>query len=178
MGAKQCDNTSVGQIVRDGENIAVIERANYPQAFALPAGHVDGDPHFADAVLRELKEEVGLTIEENEPVFKEDIDNPCKREGGSHHAWEVYTALRWSGILKAGSDARKARWFSPDDLRKIAERTEYFMKKYNIPYDRVGALTVAIFGKNPADKKTDPEWKAHMGLEPVWYYILKKLGII
>ncbi len=52
------------------------------------------------------------------------------------------------------------------------------MKKYGIPYDNVGKLTVAIFGNDPALKNTDPEWKEQMGLEPVWYYILKKAKVI
>lgn len=176
--SKTCDNTSVGQIIREGKNIVIIERANYPEAYALPAGHVDEDPSFTDAIIRELEEEAGLLVEENKSVFTEDINNPCKRAGGSHHLWKVYEALRWSGILKGGSDAKKADWFSPSDLKKIAKRTEYFMKKYNIPYNQVGKLTIAIFGKNPEDKATDPEWKKEMGLEPVWYYILKKLQII
>jgi len=175
---KICDNTSVGQIIRDGNKIVVIERANYPEAFALPAGHVDGDPNFYDAMLREIKEEAGLEVEENKLVFEEDINNPCKREGGTHHLWKVYEALNWSGELKAGSDAKKAVWFSPAELQKIAARTEYFMKKYGISHDKVCELTVAIFGKNPEEKATDSEWKQEMGLEPVWYYILKKLGII
>lgn len=176
--AKLCDNTSVGQIIRGGEKIVVITRKNYPEAYALPAGHVDGDPNFTDAMIREIKEEAGLLVEENKSVFRESIDNPCKREGGSHHLWEVFEALRWSGELKAGSDAKEARWFSSADLKRIAERTEYFIKKYGISYEQVGKLTVAIFGKNPEDKATDPEWKEEMGLEPVWYYILKKLGLI
>src|SRR3989338_8465242 len=176
--AKVCDNTSVGQIIRDGGKIVVIERANYPEAFALPAGHVDGDPNFTYAVIRELEEEAGLKVEKNNLVFEEDIDNPCKRQGGTHHLWKVYEALNWSGELKAGSDAKKAVWFSPAELQKIAARTEHFMKKYGISHDQVGKFTVAIFGKNPVEKATDPEWKREMGLEPVWYHILKKLGVI
>jgi len=177
--AKKCDNTSVGQIIRDEKNIyAIIERMNYPESFALPAGHVDGDPSFTEAMLREIEEEAGLLVQKNQTVFKEDIDNPCKRENGTHHLWEVYEAKEWSGELKAGSDAKKAYWLSPAELQKIAKRTEYFMEKYAIPYNQVGALTIAIFGKNPEDKATDPEWKEEMGLEPVWYYILKKLGIL
>ena len=176
--AKVCDNTSVGQIIRDGEKIVVIERANYPEAFALPAGHVDGDPNFYDAMVREIKEEAGLEVGENKLVFEEDINNPCKREGGMHHLWKVYEALNWSGELKAGSDAKKAGWFSLAELQRIAKRTEYFMKKYGISYNKVGELTIANFGKNPTEKATDSEWKQEMGLEPVWYHILKTIGVI
>jgi len=176
--AKVCDNTSVGQIIRDGDKLVVIERRNYPEAFALPAGHVDKDTTFADAASRETKEEIGVSIVENRLIFREDIDNPCKREDGLHHLWEVYEAADWQGELKAGSDAKAYRWVTLRELRKMAERTEYFMKKHKVLYDEVGRLTRAIFGVDPVQKKTDSEWKEEMGLEPVWYYMLKKITLI
>ncbi len=171
-----CNNTSAGQIIRRDGKIAVIERMYYPESFALPAGHVDDGEDFATAAIRETAEEVGITIDENRLVFTEDIDNPCKR--GPRHMWRVYDAVRHHGALKAESDAKEARFVTLDELQNMARRTEYFMKKYNIPYDRVGELTIAIFGKNAADKATDPEWSADIGLEPVWYYMLKKLNVI
>src|SRR3989344_1740666 len=185
--AKICDNTSVGQIILNGGNIAVIERHNYPQAYALPAGHVDGplrqseseasDTPWSAGVERECLEEVGLKILKNKLVLKKELDNPCKREGGSHHLWEIYEAIAWRGELKAGDDAKRAFWKTPEELRAFAARTEYFMRKYDLPYSEVGKLTRAIFG-DPAAKQTDPEWISEMGLEPVWYYILTKVGVI
>ena len=148
----------------------------YPEAFALPAGHGDG-VSLADAAKKESEEEVGALILENKLVWSGKIDNPCKREGGDHHFWEVYQAISWSGELKAGSDAKEFFWCSPKLLRQLAKRTEYFMTKYTIPHYHVGELTKAIFG-DPVTKNTDPEWKAEMGLEPVWYFILKQLRII
>ena len=175
--AKICDNTSVGQIILNGGNIAVIERHNYPQAYALPAGHVDGDNPWSAGVERECREEVGLKILKNKLVLKKELDNPCKREGGSHHLWEIYEAIAWRGELKAGDDAKRAFWKTPEELQAFAARTEYFMRKYNLPYSEVGKLTHAIFG-NPATKQTDPEWVSEMGLEPCWYYFLKELKLI
>lgn len=177
--ARPCDNTSVGEIIegRDGR-VVIIERANYPESYAMPAGHVDGEAVWNAGIKRECREEVGLDILNDELVFGEDIDNPCKRDGGTHHVWKVYHTTSFTGELKAGDDAKKAYWKTLDEVKTIATRTEYFMKKYNIPYTQVGALTRAIFGDNPAEKKTDLEWKADMGLEPVWYYFLKKLEII
>ena len=60
--AKICDNTSVGQIIRDGDKIVVIERANYPEAFALPAGHGGGGPNFTYAGIRGTEKKTGLKI--------------------------------------------------------------------------------------------------------------------
>ena len=39
--AKQCDNKSVGVIIRRGGDFAVILRKNYPIAYAFIAGHLD-----------------------------------------------------------------------------------------------------------------------------------------
>ena len=123
--SKKCDNTSVGQLIynKDGD-LVLIERFNYPEAFALPAGHGDG-MLLAEAAKKESLEEVGALILENKLVWSGKIDNPCKRAGGDHHVWEVYQAVSWSahsagsgqGELRAGSDAKKFFWCSPTGLR-------------------------------------------------------------
>lgn len=170
--AKICDNKNAGMVIARAKKFVVIERRNYPEAYALPAGHLDGDS-FRVAAIREVKEEVGLAVVSTLGLYSGTIDNPCKRENGSEHSWEVYQACNWSGELKAGDDAKKATWMSLDDLRTLAKRTEYFSRhKYQIPWYEVGALVRAIFG-DPQNKNTDPEWKEQMGLEPVWYYILR-----
>ena len=110
-------------------------------------------------------------------VWRGRIENPCKREGGDHHVWEVYEAGSFTGELKAGDDAKSYFLAAPEELRRLAKRTEYFMKKFGIVWTDVGALTRAIFG-SPADKTTDPEWKGEMGLEPAWYFILKQMKVI
>jgi len=173
---KICDNTSVGQIVRKGDEIALIKRENYPQAIALPAGHCDGDP-FVKAAAKESLEEVGIAIVRNKLVWEGRILNSCKREGGTFHDWQVFEAEEWSGELKSGSDAREAFWATPEKLRQFVSRTEYFVKKFGIPYVQVGDLTRKVFG-DPASPVTDPEWAADPGLEFVWYFILKQAQII
>lgn len=174
--AKKCDNTSSGIIFEKDDKIVLIKRLNYPEAIALPAGHLDGDDPITNAE-KESTEEVGLLLGELKLVFDGDINNPCKREGGNHHYWFVFKSGNWTGELKAGSDAKAAFWASMNELKVFALRTEYFMKKYNVSYNEVGRLTFAIFG-DPAQKNTDTEWKSNMGLEPVWYKILKDLKII
>ncbi len=157
MAAKVCDNKSVGQIVMRGNDILIIERKNYPEAFALPAGHMDADTDWQKAATRECEEEAGVNVVGNRRVFSEIIDNPCKRNGGNHHEWKVFAADHFEGEPAAGSDAKAYRWATPEELDKMARRTEYFIKKYDIPGTQVGKLTVAIFGADPALKQTDPE---------------------
>ena len=172
---KICDHRCSGIIIRRANEVLSIVRNNYPQAFALPAGHLDGDTPEVSS-KKESEEEVGLQIVSQKLVFFDDIDNPCKREGGNQHEWSVFQAIDWRGTPLAGSDAKSFRWVSLEELKKMAEQTEYFMKKYSLEYIQVGDLTRAIFG-NANEGKTDPEWLAEMGLEPVWYYILKSESV-
>lgn len=204
---KVCDQTSVGAIIPDDvDKIVMIKRLNYPQAYALPAGHCDGDTPGL-AINREVHEEVGLDISILETFFEGWLDNPCKREGGIKHCWEVYFVYGWNGKLKVGSDAKEAFWAPPSAVKAMAMRTEYFIRKYSggrlskdvedrsVPFElvaqdgfgsggdkftmSVGTLTRAIFGDpQSGGQDVDPEWKEGMGLEPVWYYLLKQMHFI
>ena len=177
MTANRCDNTSVGVIIQEIDGrILLIKRTNYPEAIALPAGHLDSDS-FENGLLREVEEEVGIFVDRYSLMLNDRFDNPCKRENGGFHHWKVFRANAWHGEMKAGSDAKEAFWASRKQLQKYSARLEYFMKKYQVSACDIGKLTRAIFG-DPVFRSTDPEWKENPGLEPVWYYIFKELGIL
>lgn len=171
-----CDKTSVGAIVVDkSSNFLMIERKNYPRAFALPAGHLDGDaPDFASK--KECKEEVGIDIVRQNLVFEGRINNPCKKNP-PYHDWWLYRADEWSGEPVSGSDAKSFFWASPEKLQKLGDRTEFFFKKHNFNYHQVGELTKAIFG-DPGKGRTNPDWLSNPGLEPVWYFLLKNAKVL
>ncbi|MBI2025030.1 MAG: NUDIX hydrolase [Candidatus Harrisonbacteria bacterium] len=173
---KTCDNASVGTVILDKNgNFLMIERKNYPQCFALPAGHLDGDdPEFASK--KECEEEVGIKILKQRLLFRGRINNPCRR-GASYHDFWGYIADEWSGEPVSGSDAKSFFWASPEKLRKLASRTELFFQKRKLQNNQVGELTRMIFG-DPASPKTDPEWLADPGLEPVWYFLLKSAKVL
>ena len=175
--ARPCDHTSVGIVIwNDLDELALIKRSNYPEAIALPAGHCDGDT-FLEAAIREAQEETGLTPKNLVLRFAERLDNPCKREDGLYHHWQVFEVVTWSGTLTAGSDAKEVFWVPRKQLYRYAHRTEYFMHKYQISCGDIGMLTHAIFG-DPTLHNTDSEWKENPGLEPVWYFILKSIRIL
>ena len=175
--ATTCDNKSVGLIIEDERGrMAVIFKRNYPKSYAFIAGHVDGID-VKEAARKETLEEGGLTLGRFVEVFHENLSNPCKRSGGTRHNWTVYETYDWDGEFRASSDAKEARWMEPQEFKKIVARTEYFMKKLAVRWDNIDELTRAIFG-DPATPRTDPEWEQDPGLEPVWYYILKRLGKI
>lgn len=168
--AKVCDNTSVGMIVRNQHgHIAVIERRNFPLAYALPAGHCDGDS-YPQAAIREAKEEIGVEAISQEKTWGGTFSNPCRRQGGSHHDWQIFEVKEWHGTPSAGSDARTLIWLPENSILSLARRTASISKKYWQTGQSHLELTRHL--------ASDPEWQNYPGLELVWCNILTMIGIL
>lgn len=168
--SKKCDNTSVGVIIRhkDGR-FAMIERRNFPQAFAFIAGHGDGDiPE--DASKKEAREEGGIVVLAQKLLLAKRYENPCKREGGTHHDWSIFEATQWEGALKADSDAKASFWADQTRLESLAKITDEYAKMFG--------LSMEELARNPALVVGEESWKKNPGLEPVWVLILRDIGIL
>ncbi|MBR6019428.1 MAG: NUDIX domain-containing protein, partial [Lachnospiraceae bacterium] len=51
-------------LIKDGDRVLLQNRVKKDwQGYTLPGGHVERGESFVDAVVREMKEETGLTIE-------------------------------------------------------------------------------------------------------------------
>lgn len=166
---KWCDNKSVGVVIRGGERTLLIKRKNYPVAYALVAGHLDGDTPL-DGAVKETHEEVGLEIQPKrfrERIADLKLANPCKRDGGDGHEWWVYEVDAPNASIKAGSDAREVMWVTPEEFSALVQRTEAIATKCNVAIEDLARSTPAIV--------SDPEWIANPGLEPVWVVLFKHL---
>lgn len=157
MSDKICDHTSVGMLVRKGADLLLIERRRPPFGFAPPAGHVDGDLAYEAAAARELTEEVGLRADLLKLVFEGDMNNPCRRTGGTWHHWKIYeVGVRDTRVKRSEDETRQAGWYTAEQIRGLAERTRKYM----------------------AHQISDEVWQQNPGLEKVWYEYFIKLGII
>lgn len=153
---KKCDNKSVGILVRKDSHLLLIERKNPPYGFAPPAGHVDDLGTFRNAAIVELKEEVGLDIEELQLRIEGRVENPCRREGGSWHYWKIYEA-EFSGEIEGSErETKQVGWHEEASVQVLGKRTEEFRK---------GLITEA-------------DWENSPGIEPVWYDWFIKIGIL
>lgn len=156
--SKVCDNKSVGLIVEDSVGrILLIKRAKFPPGYACPAGHVDGHGTWLQAAIAELQEEVGLEVRDIRLVHEETHNNPCRRKGGTHHDWRVYSATTEDHEVLASEDETSGFvWADTKELNRLSNRAMLY---------RTGGMN-------------DTEWEEDPGLEPIWDDILRKIGIV
>lgn len=156
-----CDHTSVGVIVTDDDGrYLLIERAEYPHAWALPAGHFDDHGNPGKTASEKVSEETGLTIGQLEHMTGGWRPNQCcrlvRRGSTPGHHWTIYRAIVTSEPAPSADKTRVARWVTGAELQALADRTAAYAR----------------------GKVTETEWAASPGLEDVWRWWLRRVGIL
>ena len=101
-------------MIRDGDRVLVQDRRDpaWP-GITFPGGHVEAGEAFADAVVREVWEETGLTIAAPRLVGVKDWFS-----AGRRYVVLLYRADRFSGTLHS-SEEGEVRWEALGDLPKL-----------------------------------------------------------
>ena len=104
-----------------GGELLLIQRKNEPfrDQWALPGGFVDQNEDLADAARRELLEETGIQVMHLEQLKA--FGKPGRDPRG--HMISVaflVTVTDENLVAKAADDAADAKWFSVNDLPKLA----------------------------------------------------------
>lgn len=101
-------------LVEDGNKILLQNRAKKDwQGYALPGGHVEPGESFVDAVVREMKEETGLTV--IEPRLAGVKQFPLEN---GRYVVLLFKATQWFGDL-ISSDEGQMEWMEYDNLTNI-----------------------------------------------------------
>lgn len=111
-------------MIKNGNKILVLDR-NDPvwPGLTFPGGHVDKHESFHDSVVREIKEETGLTIKNPHLAgVKQFYDKNNER-----YLVFFYIATDFSGSLQE-SDEGKLSWLTKDEL-------EHHKLAYNFDHD-------------------------------------------
>lgn len=102
-------------MVTDGTRVLVQNRVDPDwSGYTFPGGHVEKGESFTDAVIREVREETGLTIEA--PRLCGIKDWP--EDDGSRYIVLLYRAERFSGTL-ASSGEGEVSWVELDALKTL-----------------------------------------------------------
>jgi 8-oxo-dGTP diphosphatase len=90
------------------------DRSSWPNVWDLPGGHIDDGETSAEALVRELEEELGVEIE---PPH----DPPWMTLHSDHVELLLYLVDRWTGEPHnaAPEEHDDIRWFAPDGLQLI-----------------------------------------------------------
>ncbi len=109
---------AAGVLVLEDEKVLLVRRVMEPRrgSWTLPAGFVDADEDPAEAAIREVLEETGLTVKIERLV---DVVSGREHPNGASIVI-IYRGSVASGALKAGDDVDAVGFFDLSDLPPIA----------------------------------------------------------
>ncbi|SHK92208.1 NUDIX domain-containing protein [Nocardiopsis flavescens] len=158
--AKRCCGTSVGVLITSPAGLVMVTRGWWPLGTAPVAGHVkDAHTGVADALVAEVKEEVGLTVVgAPRTLWRGHLPNLCASLPAvpvAGHAWEVAEVSAEGEITPAPGETRGARVYTWAEVAALAAVT--------LTHYRAGGT---------------PDTQPHASLEAVWLRLLREAGYL
>jgi 8-oxo-dGTP diphosphatase len=110
---------TVDAVIMKGQSILLVQRKHEPfQGFwALPGGFVEYGETTEQAVVREVREETGLTTIVHGLLG---VYSDPDRDPRGHTITVAYLMTTVGGTLVAGDDAAEVRYFKGDELPRLA----------------------------------------------------------
>ena len=100
-------------LICDGNKVLVQEKVG-TRGLVFPGGHVEEGESLLESVVREMKEETGLTIENPKVCgFKDWI-----QEDGTRYIVLLYKTDKFTGELKS-SDEGRVFWIDRDEINSV-----------------------------------------------------------
>ena len=126
----------VGAVIKDDQGrLLLIKRGHEPGAglWSLPGGRIEPGETDAEALVREMREETGLTVQAGAllgsvrrsvpggPATAGGQDGPAASGSQDHTVLDIrdYAATVTGGTLRAGDDAADARWVAAGELASL-----------------------------------------------------------
>jgi 8-oxo-dGTP diphosphatase len=109
----------VAAVIRDEQGRWLLVRKRGTSSFMQPGGKLEPGEAAADALVRELDEELGLAVSVAQLGHIGRFTAPAANEAGFHVDADVFTAPL-TGHVEAQAEIEELRWVQPDrvgDLR-------------------------------------------------------------
>ncbi len=125
---------SVGALIEHDGKYLLIDRAVPPFGFAGIAGHMDEGENPVQAVAREVKEETGLTVNDPQLLFEEELDWNWCNKGITAHYWYLFQCPSSGEEERNERETKSLGWYSKDDIKalKLEPVWEYWFKKLGV----------------------------------------------
>ena len=109
---KKSIDVAAAAIVRNGRYLITqrMAKAVFPGLWEFPGGKVEARESVGDALRRELEEELGVQIEDSEPLMAVEHDY-----GDKQVRLDVHRVTRWQGEPR-GQEGQPLAWQFPTDL--------------------------------------------------------------
>ncbi len=112
----------VGAIIVEAGRVMLVKRAHAPLLgeWSIPGGALEVGELVREAAAREAQEETGLIVEAKELLGV--FDRVLRDEQGRvryHYLLVDFLCHRVKGEVRSGGDAEEARWFTPEEIKKL-----------------------------------------------------------
>lgn len=110
----------VGAVIVEDGRLLLIRRGRgaYRDYWAVPGGRQRRGETMREAVIREVREETGLTVEVGSVVWAGDIMDDAQPPA-YHYTVVDFSATPTGGRLGAGDDAAEVRWVPLGEVRLL-----------------------------------------------------------
>ena len=140
-------------MICDGKgNVLVQNKKNHPtwHGWNFPGGHVEKSEYVTPSVIREMKEETGLTIENPKLCGIKEFH---KMKDGKRYIVFLYVATQFSGELKSSTEG-EVFWYPLSELAQSNELIDGFGEMLpvftkneinEVYYERLGDKVDTVF---------------------------------
>lgn len=130
-------------VIKNERNEILIEKRSgtkdlYPNCWDISVGgHVDFGKSYEETAVREVKEEMGLEISEEDLIFRGEVLVRLPRSKEYFHVYE-YRLKRKDKIVSAETEIAETRWMAMNEIKKsMVDKT---MEWYARPEQVIAAL--------------------------------------
>jgi len=118
-------------VVRRSDGAILLLRNSYRPGWGLPGGMLRRGEAVADAVLREVREEVGLEVALDGPP-RVVVDAPARRVDVLFTA-HLRGGAAADGVVSTSAEVLEVAWFQPGRLPALHEEAEEVLAAVGVP---------------------------------------------